>query len=95
MTDQLAPVAIGEHLVGPNQPVYMIGEIGINHNGDVDIAKQLMDVAVTAGAQAVKFQKRNPEVAVPEHQKSKMRSTPWGEMTYIDYKHRVEFRIPH
>ena len=93
MTDQLAPVAIGEHLVGPNQPVYMIGEIGINHNGDVDIAKQLMDVAVTAGAQAVKFQKRNPEVAVPEHQKSKMRSTPWGEMTYIDYKHRVEFGI--
>ena len=93
MTDQFAPVAIGKHLVGPNQPVYMIGEIGINHNGDVDIAKQLMDVAVTAGAQAVKFQKRNPEVAVPEHQKSKMRSTPWGEMTYIDYKHRVEFGI--
>ena len=60
MTDQLAPVAIGNHLVGPNQPVYMIGEIGINHNGDVEIAKQLMDVAVTAGAQAVKFQKRNP-----------------------------------
>src|SRR5699024_443506 len=55
--------------------------------------KQLMDVAVTAGAQAVKFQKRNPEVAVPEHQKSKIRSTPWGEMTYIDYKHRVEFGI--
>src|SRR5699024_442366 len=77
----------------PNQPVYMIGEIGINHNGDVEIAKQLMDVAVTAGAQAVKFQKRNPEVAVPEHQKSKIRSTPRGEMTYIDYKHRVEFGI--
>src|SRR5699024_11727703 len=82
---------IGNHLVGPNQPVYMIGEIGINHNGDVEIAKQLMDVAVTAGAQAVKFQKRNPEVAVPVHQKSKIRSTPRGEMTYIDYKHRVEF----
>src|SRR5699024_12383002 len=62
MTDRLAPVAIGTHLVGPNQPVYMIGEIGINHNGDVEIAKQLMDVAVTAGEQAVKFQKRNPEV---------------------------------
>ena len=91
MTDQLAPVAIGNQLVGPNQPVYMIGEIGINHNGDVEIAKQLMDVAVTAGAQAVKFQKRNPDVAVPEHQKSKMRDTPWGEMTYLDYKWRVEF----
>ncbi|RBP68233.1 N-acetylneuraminate synthase [Brevibacterium sanguinis] len=91
MTDQLAPVAIGDHLIGDGRPVYMIGEIGINHNGDVEIAKQLMDVAAAAGAQAVKFQKRNPDVAVPEHQKSKMRSTPWGEMTYLDYKHRVEF----
>src|SRR5699024_4761837 len=93
MTDRLTPVAIGHHLVGPNQPVYMIGESGINHNVDAEIAKQLMEVAVTAGAQAVKFQKRNPEVAVPEHQKSKIRSTPWGEMTYSDYKHRVEFGI--
>lgn len=91
MTDHITPVAIGEQLVGPDQPVYMIGEIGINHNGDVEIAKQLMDAAATAGAQAVKFQKRNPDVAVPEHQKSKMRSTPWGEMTYLDYKFRVEF----
>ncbi|MFE2654855.1 N-acetylneuraminate synthase family protein [Brevibacterium sp. NPDC059310] len=91
MTDHIAPVAIGDQLVGPGQPVYMIGEIGINHNGDVEIAKQLMDAAATAGAQAVKFQKRNPDVAVPEHQKSKMRSTPWGEMTYLDYKFRVEF----
>lgn len=86
-----APVAIGEHLVGPGQPVYVIGEIGINHNGDVEIAKQLMDVAAEAGAQAVKFQKRNPDVAVPEAQKSKMRETPWGTMTYIDYKYKVEF----
>ncbi|RAE29560.1 N-acetylneuraminate synthase, partial [Burkholderia multivorans] len=68
MTDHIAPVAIGDQLVGPDQPVYMIGEIGINHNGDVEIAKQLMDAAATAGAQAVKFQKRNPDVAVPEHQ---------------------------
>ena len=70
---------------------YLIGEIGINHNGDVELAKQLMDVSKVAGAQAVKFQKRNPEVAVPEHQKSKPRSTPWGEMTYLEYKYRVEF----
>lgn len=91
MTDHIAPVAIRDQLVGPDQPVYMIGEIGINHNGDVEIAKQLMDAAATAGAQAVKFQKRNPDVAVPEHQKSKMRQTPWGEMTYLDYKFRVEF----
>jgi N-acetylneuraminate synthase len=87
----IAPVAFGAHSVGPGQPVYMIGEIGINHNGDVEIAKRLMDVAVEAGAQAVKFQKRNPDVAVPEAQKSKMRETPWGTMTYLEYKYRVEF----
>lgn len=87
----IAPVAIGEHLIGPGQPVYLIGEIGINHNGDVEVAKRLMDVAKEAGAQAVKFQKRNPDVAVPEDQKSKMRETPWGTMTYLEYKFRVEF----
>ncbi|WP_029088105.1 N-acetylneuraminate synthase family protein [Brevibacterium album] len=86
-----APVAIGDLRVGPGEPVYMIGEIGINHNGDVEIAKRLMDVAAEAGAQAVKFQKRNPDVAVPEAQKSKMRETPWGTMTYLEYKYRVEF----
>ena len=87
----ITPVAIGEHKVGPGNRTYLIGEIGINHNGDVELAKQLMDVSKVAGAQAVKFQKRNPEVAVPEHQKSKPRSTPWGEMTYLEYKYRVEF----
>ncbi|OFS26964.1 N-acetylneuraminate synthase family protein [Brevibacterium sp. HMSC07C04] len=87
----ITPVGIGEHKVGPGNPTYLIGEIGINHNGDVELAKQLMDVSKVAGAQAVKFQKRNPEVAVPEHQKSKPRSTPWGEMTYLEYKYRVEF----
>jgi N-acetylneuraminate synthase len=86
-----APVRIGEHSVGAGQPVYMIGEIGINHNGEVELAKRLMDVAAEAGAQAVKFQKRNPDVAVPEAQKSKMRETPWGTMTYLEYKYRVEF----
>lgn len=87
----IAPVAIGEHLVGPDQPVYVIGEIGINHNGDVDIAKKLMDVAAWTGAQAVKFQKRTPDISTPEAQKSKIRQTPWGEMTYLEYKYRVEF----
>ena len=87
----ITPVTVGAHSVGPGAPVYVIGEIGINHNGDVEIAKQLMDVAVEAGAQAVKFQKRNPDVAVPEAQKSKTRETPWGTMTYLEYKYRVEF----
>tara|TARA_R100001129_G_C5315323_1_gene246237 strand:+ start:885 stop:1748 length:864 start_codon:yes stop_codon:yes gene_type:complete len=71
--------------------VYVIAEIGINHNGSLDIAKQLIDLAKVAGCDAVKFQKRNPDVCVPEHQKNVMRSTPWGEMTYLDYKYRVEF----
>ena len=69
----------------------VIAEIGINHNGDVDIAKKLIDVAAAAGCQYVKFQKRSPEMCVPEHQRDVMRKTPWGEMRYIDYKHRMEF----
>lgn len=70
---------------------YIIAEIGINHNGSLDIAKKLIDVAALAGCDAVKFQKRNPDVCVPEHQKSLMRDTPWGTMTYLEYKYKVEF----
>ena len=84
-------VQIGSHTIGAGQPTYIVGEIGINHNGDVNLAKQLIDVAALAGAQAVKFQKRTPDIAVPEHQKNKIRQTPWGEMKYIDYKKRIEF----
>ncbi|MET4157375.1 N-acetylneuraminate synthase family protein [Agromyces sp. PvR057] len=84
-------VRIGRSLIGPGNPVYVIGEIGLNHNGDVDIAKRLIDVAVEAGAQAVKFQKRTPEIATPEHMRDVPRETPWGTMTYLEYRHRVEF----
>jgi len=70
---------------------YIIAEIGINHNGSLDTAKQLIDVAAVAGCDAVKFQKRNPDVCVPDHQKGVMRKTPWGEMTYLDYKKKIEF----
>jgi N-acetylneuraminate synthase len=69
----------------------VIAEIGINHNGSVEIAKQLIDVAAVAGCDYVKLQKRNPDVCVPEEQKNKMRDTPWGEMTYLKYKYRLEF----
>jgi N-acetylneuraminate synthase len=69
----------------------IIAEIGINHNGDLAIAKKLIDLAHVAGCDSVKFQKRNPDVCVPEDQKSKLRDTPWGRMTYIEYKHRMEF----
>lgn len=84
-------VEIGDRPVGPGHPAYIIGEIGINHNGDIEKAKELIDVARDAGCDAVKFQKRNPDVCVPEDQKDVMRETPWGTMKYIDYKHHVEF----
>jgi N-acetylneuraminate synthase len=71
--------------------VHIIAEIGINHNGDLDIAKKLIQIAAASGCDSVKFQKRNPDVCVPEHQKSVMRETPWGKMTYLDYKYKVEF----
>lgn len=73
---------------------YIIAEIGINHNGSMETAKKLIDVAIMAGCDAVKFQKRNPDVCVPEHQKSVMRDTPWGRMTYLEYKYKVEFEKP-
>ena len=67
----------------------IISEIGINHNGDIDVAKKLIDISVFAGCDSVKFQKRNPDVCVPEHMKGAKRNTPWGEMDYIDYKHKI------
>ena len=73
---------------------YIIAEIGINHNGDLKNALRLIDIAAAAGCDAVKFQKRNPDVCVPEHQKNVMRDTPWGQMTYLDYKYKVEFEAP-
>jgi len=84
-------VEIGNRPVGLDHPTYIIGEIGINHNGDIEKAKELIDVAHEAGCDAVKFQKRNPDVCVPEEQKEVMRDTPWGRMKYIDYKHQIEF----
>lgn len=84
-------VQIGRYTVGDGHPVYVIGEIGLNHNGDVEIAKKLIDVASLAGAQAVKFQKRTPEISTPEHMKQVPRETPWGTMTYLEYRYRVEF----
>lgn len=84
-------IKINNQIIGENEPVFLIAEIGINHNGDMGIAKQLMDAAFACGWQCVKFQKRTPEICVPEHQKNMLRNTPWGEMTYLEYKHKVEF----
>ena len=84
-------VKIGNKLVGDGHPAFVIAEIGINHNGDLGIAKQMIDAAVHARADAVKFQKRTPEVATPPEQQKQMRETPWGYMTYLDYRYKVEF----
>jgi len=83
--------ALGSRLVGPGHPVYVTGEIGINHNGELENAFALIDAAAEAGCDAVKFQKRTPEVCTPRDQWDVERDTPWGRMTYIDYRHRVEF----
>lgn len=84
-------IALGDRKVGDNYSVYVVAEIGINHNGSLDIAKQLIDVAADAGCDAVKFQKRTPELCVPPEQRDKMRETPWGYITYMEYRHKVEF----
>ena len=72
---------------------FLIAEIGINHNGSIKLAKKLIDLAVETGFDAVKFQKRNPDISTPEHQKSKIRNTPWGDITYLDYKKKIEFGL--
>jgi len=84
-------VRIGNRLVGNGKPVFVIAEIGINHNGSMDVAKRLIDSAVLAGCDAVKFQKRTPELCVPREQRDFMRDTPWGRMTYLEYRYMVEF----
>lgn len=84
-------VTIGGRQVGEGHPTYIIAEIGINHNGSVQIAKDLIKAAHKAGVDAVKFQKRTPELCVPDHQKDQMRDTPWGYISYLDYRYKVEF----
>lgn len=85
-------VEIGNNrYIGDGYKCYVIAEIGINHNGSLEITKKLIDAAVTAGCDAVKFQKRTPEICVPRDQWDKERDTPWGRMTYIEYKHKIEF----
>lgn len=84
-------IELGGRLVGDGHPTYIAAEIGINHNGDLDLAKRLIDSAMLAGVDAVKFQKRTPELCVPPEQQRKMRDTPWGYITYLEYRHKVEF----
>ncbi len=84
-------IKIGDRMVGDGHPIYIVAEIGINHNGSVQTAKELIKAAHEAGVDAVKFQKRTPEICVPDHQKDQMRDTPWGYISYLDYRYKVEF----
>jgi N-acetylneuraminate synthase len=86
-----ARVQLGDRHVGTGERAYIVGEIGLNHNGDVEIARKLVDVAKLAGCDAVKFQKRDPELSTPRAQRDVLRETPWGTMTYLAYRYRVEF----
>ena len=70
---------------------FLIAEIGINHNGSIKLAKQLIDLAKKYNFDAVKFQKRNPDIATPNRFKDKMRETPWGYISYLEYKKKIEF----
>ena len=84
-------VSLGKNNVGFGKPIYFVAEIGINHNGDINIAKKLIDVAINIGCNAVKFQKRNPDICIPENQKNIVRGTIWGRITYLEYRKRIEF----
>ena len=92
MNDQ-RKIKIGDRYIGEGEPVYVIAEIGINHNGSLANAKKLIDGAVFAGCDAVKFQKRTPELSTPMDQWQLERDTPWGRMSYIDYRRKVEFGL--
>lgn len=84
-------IKLGDRIIDDKSPVYFVAEIGINHNGDIQIAKKLMDAAFATNWDCVKFQKRNPDIAVPDSQKPKPKDTPWGHMTYLEYKKHIEF----
>jgi N-acetylneuraminate synthase len=86
-------LTFGRRLIGDGRPTYIVAEIGINHNGSLDTARRLIDAAANAKCDAVKFQKRTPELCVPLQQQGQMRDTPWGVMSYLDYRHRMEFGV--
>ena len=80
-----------KQLKSSNSTAYFIAEIGINHNGELKNVFKLIQAAKLAGCDAVKFQKRNPKDCVPKSQWDVLRDTPWGRITYIDYKEKMEF----
>ncbi|NWF49933.1 MAG: N-acetylneuraminate synthase family protein [Ignavibacteriaceae bacterium] len=89
--DSNRKIKIGNRFVGDGESIFVIAEIGINHNGSLEIAKKMIDGAIFSGCDAVKFQKRTPEICVPQDQWEIERDTPWGRMTYIEYRRKMEF----
>ena len=89
----MSSLVIDNTKINSENPTYIIAEIGINHNGDMNNVFKLIDIASEAGCNAVKFQKRTPELAVPKSEWDIRRETPWGEMSYIDYKRKIELSI--
>lgn len=88
----MKPIKLNDIItIGQGHPCFIIAEIGINHNGSLENALHLIDEAAKSGCNAVKFQKRTPEICTPRDQWDVMRDTPWGRMSYIDYRHKVEF----
>jgi len=84
-------IQLGHRMVGDGHPAYVVAEVGINHNGDIEIAREMIKAAKDAGVDAVKFQKRTPELCVPPDQRDQMRETPWGYIPYLEYRYKVEF----
>lgn len=93
VNNYISNIKINDIYLGDNADTYIIAEIGINHNGDISIAKKLIDMAVYCGCDAVKFQKKSPDICVPDTQKNIIKETPWGTMTYLEYKNRLEFSL--
>src|SRR5215475_8085229 len=88
-------IHLGNVMLADDRPVYIIAEIGINHNGSLDLARQMISGAAAACCQCVKFQKRTPELCVPPEQRAVQRDTPWGRMSYMDYRYKVFFFYDH
>ena len=86
----MSSVRVGDKLVGDDQPCFIVAEIGINHSGDIDLAKRLISVAVAAGCDAVKFQKRTVDVVYSPAELAKPRENPFGS-TNGDLKYGLEF----
>lgn len=84
-------IRIFDKIISDNSPVFFAGEIGINHNGSLETAKQIIDLAKICELDAVKFQKRTLELCVPDKIKNRIKETPWGDMTYLEYKKKIEF----